>query len=389
MGSLYARSLLGVVLACIFIHGLWPKRITPIAYAQRPVGLGSSDAHGGNLFRKKLVVFLADGLRWDYVDRARYPGFNLMATHGVRAGRLMPVFPSVSYPNWYSLVTGLYTEKHGILGNYMYDPATRSYFRMSAPESFHPRWWTRAEPLWTRALRRNRTVAMFWWDGCQVDINGTRPQSCSPYGGYSTKIDRQMEQKIQETVVAFKRDALDLAMFYYEGPDAEGHRNGPDSDGIESAVGKVDHYLWNLQMGLEREGLSDQVNIVVVSDHGMTRTNPEASHHIYMDSLVNERDVYIMLDKGPFAMLHPQAGSVNAVMKQLLQKKQRGLRVFTKDTVPEEWHFKNNELVAPIVLVAETGYCIMPFSLLTSSRTLPRLFRETMGRPLEFMATTP
>ncbi|KAK8787061.1 hypothetical protein V5799_023163 [Amblyomma americanum] len=129
---------------------------------------------------------------------------------------------------------------------------------MSAPESFHPRWWTRAEPLWTRALRRNRTVAMFWWDGCQVDINGTRPQSCSPYGGYSTKIDRQMEQKIQETVVAFKRDALDLAMFYYEGPDAEGHRNGPDSEGIESAVGKVDHYLWNLQMGLEREGLSDQ-----------------------------------------------------------------------------------------------------------------------------------
>ncbi|KAH7948085.1 hypothetical protein HPB52_018366 [Rhipicephalus sanguineus] len=120
-----------------------------------------------NVFRKKLVVFLADGLRWDYVDRAYYPGFRLMEQRGFRAGRLLPVFPSVSYPNWYSLATGLYAEDHGILGNYIYDTKTDSYFKMSAPGSFHPRWWNRAEPLWTRALRRNRTVAMFWWDGCQ------------------------------------------------------------------------------------------------------------------------------------------------------------------------------------------------------------------------------
>lgn len=370
MGSIRASIAVFVVLACAHIPGCRKgPRYESIVCGQPLEGLDSADARNENIFRRKLVVFLADGLRWDYVNRARYPGFNLIAAHGVRAGRLMPVFPSVSYANWYSLVTGLYTEKHGILGNYMYDPATGAYFRMSAPESFHPRWWTRAEPLWTRALRRNRTVAMFWWDGCQVDINGTRPQSCSPYGGYSTKIDREMDQKIQETVSAFKRDALDLAMFYYEGPDAEGHRNGPDSHGIQFAVSKVDRYLWDLQMALEREGLSNQVNIVVVSDHGMTRTNPEASHHIDMDALVNERDVYVMLDKGPFAMLYPQAGKESAVMKQLFFKKPRGLRVFTKDAIPDEWHFKNNELVAPIVLVAEEGYYIMPFR--NPTKTIP------------------
>ncbi|KAH6928251.1 hypothetical protein HPB50_013044 [Hyalomma asiaticum] len=145
-----------------------------------------------------------------------------MEQRGIRAGRLLPVFPSVSYPNWYSLATGLYTEDHGILANYIYDTKADSYFRMSSPESFHPRWWTRAEPLWVRALRRNRTVAMFWWDGCQVDFNGTRPVSCIPYGGYSKEIDHLMDKKIEEAIDAFKKNALDLAMFYYEGPDAEG-----------------------------------------------------------------------------------------------------------------------------------------------------------------------
>ncbi|XP_077538641.1 glycerophosphocholine cholinephosphodiesterase ENPP6-like isoform X2 [Haemaphysalis longicornis] len=329
---------------------------------------GSSGGYG-TAFRKKLVVFLVDGLRWDYVDRGDYPGFREIAAQGVKADRLVPVFPSVSYPNWYSLATGLYTEDHGIVGNYMYDPARQSYFRMAAPESFQPHWWNRAEPLWTRALRRNRTVAMFWWDGCQVDINGTRPQSCIPYGGYSTKIDYQMDQKILETVEGFKRDSLDLAMLYYEGPDAEGHRDGPQSYGIQTTVGKVDHYLRLLQKSLEQEGLLNQVNIVVVSDHGMTRTSPDSTRHIDMDSLVNDQDVHVMLDKGPFAMLFPKPGREQEVLKSLFFHKTQGLRVFTKETIPEEWHFKNSDRVAPIVLVADEGYYIMPFS--NPTKTLP------------------
>ncbi|KAL3224292.1 hypothetical protein MRX96_049558 [Rhipicephalus microplus] len=130
---------------------------------------------------------------------------------------------------------------------------------MSSPGSFHPRWWSRAEPLWMRALRRNRTVAMYWWDGCQVSINGTRPQRCTPYGGYSTQIDHLMNEKIGEVVGAFKKNALDLAMLYYEGPDAEGHRNGPESEGTYDAVKKVDQYLWNLQLSLQREDLLEEV----------------------------------------------------------------------------------------------------------------------------------
>nr|XP_037280137.1 glycerophosphocholine choline phosphodiesterase ENPP6-like isoform X1 [Rhipicephalus microplus] len=322
-----------------------------------------------NVFRKKLVVFLADGLRWDYVDRAHYPEFRSLQQRGFRAGRLLPVFPSVSYPNWYSLATGLYTEEHGILGNYMYDMKTNSYFAMSSPGSFHPRWWSRAEPLWTRALRRNRTVAMYWWDGCQVSINGTRPQRCIPYGGYSTQIDHLMNEKIEEVVGAFKKNALDLAMLYYEGPDAEGHRNGPESEGTYDAVKKVDRYLWNLQLSLQREDLLEEVNIIVVSDHGMTRTSPESTRHIDMDALVNERDVHIMLDKGPFAMLHPKPGRDHEVLKNLLIKKPKGLSVYTKETLPDDWHFKNNELVAPIVLVAQEGHYIMPFK--NPKKTLP------------------
>ncbi|KAL1476526.1 hypothetical protein MTO96_036437 [Rhipicephalus appendiculatus] len=101
----------------------------------------------------------------------------------------------------------------------------------------------------------------------------------------------------------------------------------------------------------------------------MTRTSPESTRHIDMDALVNERDVHIMLDKGPFAMLHPKPGREREVLKNLLIKKPKGLSVFTKETLPDEWHFKNNELVAPIVLVAQQGHYIMPFK--NPKKTLP------------------
>ncbi|KAL1437669.1 hypothetical protein MTO96_048697 [Rhipicephalus appendiculatus] len=210
---------------------------------------------------------------------------------------------------------------------------------------------------------------MYWWDGCQVSINGTKPQRCIPYGGYSTKIDQLMKHKILGVVRAFKKNALDLAMLYYEGPDAEGHSNGPDSQGTDNAVRKVDQYLWDLQTALEIEGLLNEVNIVVVSDHGMTRVGPKSTRLIRMDDLVNERDVHIMLDKGPFAMLHPKPGREKKVLMNLFMKKPKGLKVFTKQSLPDEWHFKNNELVAPIVLVAQEGHYILPF--VNPKKTLP------------------
>lgn len=111
----------------------------------------------------------------------------------------------------------------------MYDPERNAYFAMSSAESFDERWWNMAEPIWISALRRNRTVAMHWWDGCQVNFNGTRPKVCTPYRGYWSNVNRDTSMKLMEAIDAFKTGALDLAMFYYEGPDAMGECPAADS----------------------------------------------------------------------------------------------------------------------------------------------------------------
>ncbi|EEC17603.1 ectonucleotide pyrophosphatase/phosphodiesterase, putative [Ixodes scapularis] len=103
----------------------------------------------------------------------------------------------------------------------MYDPQRDAYFTMSSSESMEPHWWNQAEPLWVTALRRNKTVAMHWWDGCQVDFNGTRPNVCTGYKGTWSRVNSEMKDLVEKSLVAMKKGFLDMAMFYYEGPDSK------------------------------------------------------------------------------------------------------------------------------------------------------------------------
>lgn len=312
--------------------------------------------------QKKVLLFLVDGLRWDYIEERRHHGFWTTGRLGVRADHLTPVTPTVSYPNWYSLVTGLYTEDHGIVGNYMYNPHRDAYFSMSSRGSMEPHWWNQAEPIWIKALRQNLTVAMHWWDGCQVDFDGTRPNICTGYKGTWSTVNTEMLDVVEKSLVDMKKGFLDFGMFYYEGPDSKGHAYGPDSPTARKTVDEFDRILDSVHAQLRRLDIENQVNIVIVSDHGMTKTRKEDLKMIYMDRLVNADDVHIMLDKGPFSMLVPKSGKVMEVYQSIKEKQVEGLRVYLKEEIPETWRLKKNRNVSPIVLMADVGYYIMPFS---------------------------
>lgn len=332
---------------------------------------------GAKKRQPKVLLFLVDGLRWDYIDERRHHGFWTTGMLGVRADHLTPVTPAISYPNWYSLVTGLYTEDHGIVGNYMYDPQRDAYFTMSSSESMDPQWWNQAEPLWVTALRRNKTVAMHWWDGCQVDFNGTRPNVCTGYKGTWSRVNSEMRDLVEKSLVAMKKGFLDMAMFYYEGPDSKGHGYGPDSMTTRKAVDEFDWILDSVHTQVRRLGIIDQVNIVIVSDHGMTKTTNEDIKTIDMDSLLNADDVHIMLDKGPFSMLFPKADKVMQVYHSLKRKQVEGFRVYLKEEIPDAWRFKRNRNVGPILLVADVGYYIVPFG--NPEKSLPGPGRPPSG----------
>ena len=121
-----------------------------------------------------LILISFDGWRWDYIDRQPAPNLKALAAHGVRAKALIPSFPVLTFPNHYTIVTGLYPEHHGIVANAMRDPSMPERFTMSAQTAKDPRWWG-GEPLWVTAMRQGRRTATLFWPGSEAPIGGLRP----------------------------------------------------------------------------------------------------------------------------------------------------------------------------------------------------------------------
>ncbi|XP_070174224.1 glycerophosphocholine cholinephosphodiesterase ENPP6-like [Littorina saxatilis] len=135
---------------------------------------------------QRLLLILLDGFRYDYLEHSDYdfPGFRKVINRGARPKYLIPDFPTLSYPNYYSLMTGLHAEQHGMTGNFMYDVSRRESFLIgSNKEQYHPHWWEGGEPLWVSAVKQNRTCYMYYWPGCEVTIHGVTPTYCRPYKG--------------------------------------------------------------------------------------------------------------------------------------------------------------------------------------------------------------
>lgn len=180
----------------------------------------------------KLVILLVDGVRPDYLTRdPALKGFPRMAKQGVHAKEVNPIHPSNSYPNYYSIVTGLYAESHGFVDNYMRDKTTGELFLMAGhPNASNPHWWTGAEPLWVTAEKHRVKTAVFGWDGCQVRSpdNNTkkRPPTtvCEPYDGFpGVKKEKERLRSWMERITEdFKDHKYRLALVYYESIDHTG-----------------------------------------------------------------------------------------------------------------------------------------------------------------------
>ena len=177
------------------------------------------------------MIILVDGFRHDYVKRDKaLKGFPRMAKHGVYAKEVNPVHPSKSYPNYYSILTGLYPESHGFIGNNIRDKATGEIF-LGSPNvnASNAHWWTGAEPLWVTAEKHRIKTAVYGWDGCQVRTENSKKRPpvhvCEPYNGYPGSPRKEKERFrgwLDRIVEDFKDHKYRLAMTYYESVDYTG-----------------------------------------------------------------------------------------------------------------------------------------------------------------------
>lgn len=303
--------------------------------------------------RPILILVSFDGWRWDYAERLPAPNLRALAARGVRVRELIPSFPSLTFPNHYTIVTGLYPEHHGIVGNNIVDPANPVRFSMSARDAVgDARWWG-GEPLWVTASRNGLTAAPMFWPGSEAAIGGNRPAYWMPFDE-----DMPAETRVSHVLGWLALPEAQRPAFltlYLDNVDHAGHDFGPDSPQLRAAAATVDRALGTLVAGISRLQLQDRTNIVVISDHGMAALS--ASRVIVLDDYVDVSELDI-IESGGFVAIAPRDRSPESVARiyERLRHAHPHLHLYTQETAPARLHYAGNPRIAPIFGTADPGW---------------------------------
>jgi len=298
-----------------------------------------------------VILVSLDGFRWDYMDRFDAPTLKHLAETGVVAPQgMIPCFPSKTFPNHYSIVTGLYPEDHGIIANNMYDPAMDASFSLGDRDAVADGRWYGGEPIWVTAEKQGQRTAPYFWPGSEAQIKGTRPTFWKPYDGRMTG-EARVDAVLSKLDLPPARRPTFLTL-YFSDVDTNGHRFGPNATETGEAVHRVDGYLARLVEGLAARSLP--VNLLVVADHGMAATS--SSRVVVLDDYIDLNDVQV-IDRSPVLMLRPAAGKEDAVYAAL-KNAHPHMKVYRRAETPAHWHFRKNDRIPAIIGVADEGWSI-------------------------------
>jgi predicted AlkP superfamily pyrophosphatase or phosphodiesterase len=305
--------------------------------------------------RPILILLSIDGFRWDYADRIQTPNIHRVMANGVRAERLIPSFPTKTFPNHYTIVTGLYPAHHGIVQNSMWDPQMQATFGMGDRAAVADgRWWG-GEPLWVTVQKQGLIAGIMFWPGSEANIEGVRPRYWKPYAPPLPSNDARMDQLL----AWIDRPKSERPVFltgYFSDVDSAGHDAGPDSDEVRAAVARVDNSLGHLLAGLERRDLLEKVNLVLVSDHGMAATSPDRV--IVLSDYLDLKTVKVT-DINPTLGLIPQEPATVDDVLQKLASAHPNLHVYRREETPAAWHYRDNPRIPPIVGLADEGWTLI------------------------------
>ena len=310
-----------------------------------------------------LILISFDGFRWDYMNKTDTPNLDRLVTAGVKADALIPSFPTKTFPNHYTITTGLYPENHGIVANTMYDPIFDATFTLGNREEVrNGRWWG-GEPIWVTAENQGLKTLCNFWPGSEAEINGTRPSYWVTYDGNIPNNERV------ETVFQYLdkpvKERPSFYTIYFSDPDDYGHLGGPDSSSINIAIQECDARIGQLIAGLEKRELFDKVNIMIVSDHGMAQLSQERL--IFLDDYLDTSNLKIM-NWSPVMDIWCEESKVDSIFS-LIEGKHPNFLVYKKQDVPERLRFSNNRRIAPIIGIMDNGWSLTSHDYLASHQS--------------------
>ncbi|MBL8543011.1 MAG: alkaline phosphatase family protein [Hyphomonadaceae bacterium] len=297
------------------------------------------------------ILVSVDGFRADYLDRGATPTLSRLAREGVRAS-MRPSFPSVTFPNHYTLVTGLRPGRNGMINNRMEDPERPGviFTLQDRQVASDPIWWADAVPIWVTAEQSGVRTGTMFWPGSDYALHGVRPSAWRMF-------DQSLPSFARVDVLLSWLDlpAAERPQFftlYFDLVDTAGHRYGPDAMEANAAAAEVDASIARLLAGLQARGYGRRANIVIVADHGMSAVSDERI--IDLDSSVSVQQARVIWD-GPFAGIAPTPGHEAETESALLGRREHG-ECWRKGELPERFHYGAHRRTPAIICLADLGW---------------------------------
>jgi predicted AlkP superfamily pyrophosphatase or phosphodiesterase len=294
-----------------------------------------------------VVVLSMDGFRSDYPGRAHVPTLDSVARAGVKSV-FRPSFPSVTFPNHYSMATGLHPDHHGLINNFFYAPDLDLVYRIGDDSAVTNPAFYGGEPIWNTAEKQGVRSASFYWVGSEAAIGGRRPSICKTY-------DKSVPfESRADSVVAWLGLPEDirphLVMWYMEEPDAIGHSDTPDSDTVIAMVEELDKVLKHFFSEARKLKHFKKIDFIIVSDHGMATYTPE--NYVNLNDYL-PRDSFDYIFDGVPTLLYPKKTYLDSAYA-ILQQVPR-VRAYKKEDVPPQFIYGKHPRIGDLVVIPDIG----------------------------------
>ena len=301
-----------------------------------------------------VILVSLDGFRYDYLNLYRPANLNSLAASGVRAKWMIPSFPSKTFPNHYTIATGLYPQDHGIVENNIYDPLFKAVFTLSdRREVENGRWWL-GEPIWVTAEKHGQKAASVFYPGTEAEIAGTRLS-------FWKKYDKEMSNDARvDTLLSWldlPRDQRPTFLaLYFSDPDDAGHEFGPIASETRKAVLNVDKEIGRLIIGLKAREIFRQINLIIVSDHGMASVR--LTNAILLDKLFDTNLASRIFWTREIVSIFPRASKEDEIYQSLKRSLPAQGRVYRKAEMPARFHYSQSPRIAPLLVLPAEGWIL-------------------------------
>ncbi|MEJ5263083.1 MAG: ectonucleotide pyrophosphatase/phosphodiesterase [Ignavibacterium sp.] len=310
----------------------------------------------GNFYSQNIpytILISFDGFRWDYTSRGITPNFDYIEKNGVKALSLKPSFPSITFPNHISIATGMYPQNHGVIANTMYDPVTNKLYQLRDTSEVRNPYWYKGEFIWETAKRQGVKTASYFWPGSEINLDYRRPDYYEKY-----EHERDYVERINGVINWLKMPFSERPKFitlYYDLADSEGHRFGPNSPEVNAAISKLDSLIGILFTKLDEINLRDSVNIIIVSDHGMTEISNE--RYVNIEEIADNPNCKFINRGAVMNIFIKNKNEVDDVYLKL-KKNEKHYRVYKPEDIPSYYHFNFNHLIGDLFVLAEPGWSV-------------------------------